>query len=79
MGSVQHIDGGEIKNEANINGLALECLEATTRQVNDGDVCGVIVIRQHSDGSTTATAGGFIRNSRVIGEMMMQVARLTNG
>lgn len=78
MGNVQHIGGGEIKNEKNVNDLAVECLESVMENVKDGDVVGVIVIKQHADGATTSSSGGFVLNSRVVGEMMIQVARLTN-
>lgn len=79
MGNVKHIHGDEIVNQNGVNELAKEALASTAELVDSGEVAGVIIIRQHADGSTTNLSGGFLYNTRIVGELMKQVVSLSNG
>lgn len=79
MGSVHHIDGDEIVTQEGVNHECVACLERALEKARDGEIVGVAMALQYADGSTSGPMGGFIYNSRIIGELMLRVMRLSNG
>lgn len=77
MGTVHHIQGDEISGIDGVNEFCVEALEGLIAKANTGDVVGVSVAIQHADGATSGWTAGFVYNSRIIGELMLQLTRLT--
>lgn len=79
MGSVHHISGDEMLENTGTNAECIACLERTLEKARNGEVVGVVISAQCADGSTIGPSGGFIYNARIIGDLMIHVARLSNG
>lgn len=77
MGVVQSINGCEIQQDNGVNADCIETLESLLGMARAGDVVGVAFAAQHADGSTTGNIGGFVRQSRIVGELMFCISRLT--
>lgn len=79
MGSVHHIDGDEIVPQSGGNQECIECLERVLEKARNGEIVGVAMAAQYADGSTSGPAGGFLYNSRIVGELMIRVTKLSGG
>jgi hypothetical protein len=77
MGSLHHIEGVEIIDQSGVNPDCVECLEELLSKAKGGEIVGVTVAAQYADGSTTGHTHGFIRSTRVVGEMMLLISGLT--
>lgn len=73
MGAVHHIDVDAVTNEVGINEQCIECLEVMLEKARNGEIVGVVAAVQHADGSTSGPVGGFIHNSRIVGELFMRM------
>lgn len=77
MGKIHHIYGDEIKSSSGVNEICIEGLESLLEKARNGEVVGVSIAAQHPDGSTTGYCSGFLYNARIVGELMIQVTRLS--
>lgn len=77
MGSVHHIGGDEILPASGVNQDCIECLERILEKARQGEIVGVAMAVQYADGSTSGPCSGFLFNSRVVGELMIRVTKLS--
>lgn len=77
MGTIHHIDGDEIADTSGVNEFCLEGARTLLEKAVNGEVVGFNISMQHADGATSGYTCGFVYNSRIVGELMTHIIRLS--